>query len=185
MTLGGLSPGLAVGEGAELAVLDAVEAVNASAVVNLLVGYVNAGSLALLLAGAAAFALVSINDGAEHCEAGEEAERRSHRAHGVAICAAANPGKDCDNKEGNYCNDDGSGGSRGYKGAEHPSVGAVRCQKGYEHLDAGYEGHYKENPDPIAEPFDLFLIGETHLFAFALAAEPGHDVLIYAHRAYD
>ena len=186
---GGRSRGLPIGEAvfhcSELAVVQAVEAVDAAAVIDLLVVDIDAGSLAFLLADMAALAFFGIDDRTQEGEAGEKTEGRADRAHGVAVGTSADPGKDGDDQEGHGRDDDGPDGGRGDGGAEHASVGAVRGQQGDEDLDAGDEGDDEQHPDAIAEPFHLLLELEAHFLAFALAAQPGNDVLVDAHRADD
>ena len=84
-------PRILVLQGAELALLDAVEAVYATGVINLLriLADGDAMGLAVQFAGLAVLALFGVNHRAEGRKAGEEAERGAHRADSVAVAAAA------------------------------------------------------------------------------------------------
>ena len=77
-------PGHPVVQCSEPAGIQAVEAVHAAAVVNLMIVNIYAGRLAFMLAGAAVPAFVRIDDRPEEGESREETQYSSHRAKGIA-----------------------------------------------------------------------------------------------------
>ena len=86
---------------------DAIHAGHAAAVINLMMGDVDAGSLAVAFAAFAADALGGIDDGLEPREAGKEAEQGPDRAYRVAIGAAAAPCQDNENHKSSQRNQKG------------------------------------------------------------------------------
>ena len=86
-----------VAQRTELAVFQTVETVHAAAVVYAVGGYIDAGSLAVMLADMAVPALFAVDYRTEKRETREETQRRSHRTDRVAVCAAVFPGKVADN----------------------------------------------------------------------------------------
>ena len=173
----------------ELAGVDAVEAVHAAGVVDLVLGDIDAGGLALVLTLLAVLALFRVDDRAEHGETGEETQRGSHGADGVAVGASVLPGQHDHDDECDDGNDESGQAPQPYflliesvtagpfgQGGEqvvHPDIhrleevlddaspGAVRGQEGHQRLHTGDEGDDEEHPDAIAQPlhFGAVVVG--------------------------
>ena len=205
------TPCKAVLQRTELALVYAVEAVHAAGMVNVLriLAYGDALGLAVELAGLAVLALVVVYQGTEHGEAGEETEGGAHRADAVAVGSAALEGQGHHYRQRYHGHHEGGYAAHPHllliegiaAGAfrevgqqvvspqihglqqvlDHAAVGAVRGQEGHQGLYAGHQGHHKEGPHAVAQPFVFFLV-VIRLLAPA-GSQPGNPVLEHAQRA--
>ena len=178
-----LPPGEAILQRPELAVLDAVEAIHAAGVVDLVFGDVDARRLAVVLADLAVLAFLRVDDRAEHCESGEEAERRAHRADRIAIGTSVLPSQDDDRNQRDDGHDERRQApqpdllfiesiaisplrqrgeqvvdpdvNRLEQVPDDASPGAIRRQEGHERMNPGHERDNEQHPHTIPQPFHL------------------------------
>ena len=195
-------------DGVLMAFVKAIHAGHAAAVVDPMVGDVDAGGLAILGAELAVDALLGVDDRLEVRELGQEAEHRSHRADRVAISPPAAPcqdryynkGKEGDEESGQALEPDrrlvervvvrplGQVGQkviaplvkRGEQVAGDPSIRAVGREQGDHRTDTRDERHHEHRQHPVAPPRLGRRVG-IPVFLFLLA-QPSHDVLRHAKR---
>ena len=189
-------------QGVELALAQAVEAVDAARVVYAVTGNVDAGGLAAAFAEPAVLAFCGVDLRTEHREAREETQRGAHRADGIAVSASVLPCQDNQRDEGYGRHDEGGqalhpdinriegiavpplreGGQdivpetvyRLEQVRNYAAPGAVRCQQGHESLHAEYQCQHEQAEDDVPQPFLFAGIAEAEAFFAFLpaAAEP-------------
>ena len=179
----------------ELAGAEAVQAIHAAAIIDLVIRHVYTRSLAAFLAELAALALVGVYHRAEHREARQETQCRAHRADRVAVLAPVPPRQHAQHHEGHRRHNQGGQAlqpnvagiesvavvmlgnlsqqvvtpqpERLQQVADHTPVGTVWRQHCHQHVHAENERQHEHSEYRVAQPFTLGLPSEAQPLAAA------------------
>ena len=186
--------GLDSAEGDSLlgAVSDAVEAIDATGMVDGTAGGIDARRFAVAGAQAALHTLAFIDPHPEELISADRPEQRTHRADDVAPDAPPEPCAEHHQDEGHAGGDQQGSGTSAHNAADDAAVGAVGPEKGDDHLEVEDDGSYDQGEDRVTYPPALLAPAEALAYGLPLgeplaepAAEPDDDVLHHAQRADD